>query len=85
MNDTEAERVLACPVCGEALQIDAKSGVSIDVCPEHGIWLDAGELDAIVKKIRAQHLRMKSRQVREARRSGKVSGALWGWWSLLGD
>jgi hypothetical protein len=42
---------LPCPVCGDTMEFQQKEGVSIDVCLEHGIWLDAGEIDAIVGKI----------------------------------
>lgn len=37
-----------CPVCGDTLRKDDYrygSGVVIDVCDEHGIWVDSGELE----------------------------------------
>lgn len=36
-----------CPVCGTVMSrvnFGARSGVIVDRCPEHGIWLDGGEL-----------------------------------------
>ena len=43
-------RYLSCPVCG-ALMVRRNfrkiSSVLIDVCRDHGVWLDAGELDQI--------------------------------------
>ncbi len=41
-----------CPTCGEAMRVVFKHGVSADICPEHGIWLDNGELDRIICRIR---------------------------------
>ena len=47
----EAERkshYLKCPKCGADLVTDDFRGVQIDRCPDcHGLWLDAGELDAL--------------------------------------
>lgn len=41
---------MRCPKCGmELIEIDYK-GIKIDKCSEcEGIWLDAGELDAVAK------------------------------------
>jgi hypothetical protein len=41
---------MQCPKCGmELIEIDYK-GIQIDECSEcEGIWLDAGELDAVAK------------------------------------
>lgn len=37
-----------CPVDGAALVQKEFNGVVVDVCPTcHGVWLDAGELEAI--------------------------------------
>lgn len=38
-----------CPVCTEPMRITeyAGSGVAIDECMEHGVWLDDGELERI--------------------------------------
>lgn len=44
----EAER--ACPVCREPMEkrvYAVQSGVRMDVCDDHGIWLDSGELERI--------------------------------------
>ena len=74
-----------CPVCGEALVAERKHDIEVDVCEEHGIWLDAGELETVVGRLNMRAIRRRRRSERSARRSGKMSGALWGWWSLLGD
>lgn len=38
-----------CPVCQEPLRLTeyAASGIAIDECVEHGVWLDDGELEQI--------------------------------------
>lgn len=38
-----------CPVCAEAMRLAeyASSGIAIDECRLHGVWLDAGELERI--------------------------------------
>ena len=41
-----------CPICQESMAVvnyKKKSGVIIDICEEHGIWLDGGELRQIVE------------------------------------
>lgn len=79
------ERVLVCPVCLKAMRTEREEGVTIDHCPEHGIWLDAGELEEIVRRIKSRARRRRKREVKRARDSGKRTGAMFGWWSLLFD
>jgi Zn-finger nucleic acid-binding protein len=64
---------------------EREHGVGIDVCADHGVWLDHGELETIVLKLTARAGRRRRREVERARRGGKISGALWGWWSLFSD
>ena len=43
-------RYLPCPACGTRMtrrNHGRVSGVIVDVCPTHGTWLDAGELEAV--------------------------------------
>jgi Zn-finger nucleic acid-binding protein len=47
---------LKCPVCGELMNrrsYGARSGVVADICKDHGIWLDGGELGRILKWAKA--------------------------------
>ena len=74
-----------CPVCGQRMRLETKRPVTVDVCPEHGIWLDRGELDTILGQMRIRQRRRHRGAVQRARRDGKVSGAFFGWWSLLFD
>ncbi|MEN8149278.1 MAG: zf-TFIIB domain-containing protein [Planctomycetota bacterium] len=80
---TEGDR--PCPVCGNRMHIERKDQVSIDVCAEHGIWLDSGELGKIVSATRRSGRRKQRTAMKEARRKGKIQGSLWGFWSLLWD
>jgi Zn-finger nucleic acid-binding protein len=40
-----------CAVCGHEMLVNAVwgSAVQVDVCPTHGTWFDAGELEAVTK------------------------------------
>ena len=41
---------IRCPSCREFMarkNYERVSGVIVDVCPDHGVWLDAGELEAL--------------------------------------
>jgi Zn-finger nucleic acid-binding protein len=47
-------RYVACPVCKQLMNrsnFARSSGVIIDLCKEHGVWFDAGELPKIVEFI----------------------------------
>ena len=74
-----------CPVCGGRMNVEVKHDVHIDVCADHGIWLDKGELPAITRVVRDNSRRRASQRVREAKRKGKMQGAFFGFWSLLLD
>ncbi|MBX3217052.1 MAG: zf-TFIIB domain-containing protein [Labilithrix sp.] len=44
--------LVPCPGCARQMErgrFAASSSVVIDVCPDHGVWLDAGELGAVVR------------------------------------
>ena len=72
----EPVRYIHCPVCDVLMnrRIFARmSGVVVDVCRQHGVWFDAGELDAVVQFItRGGLARARQRDLddlRDARRS----------------
>jgi Zn-finger nucleic acid-binding protein len=62
----DRSRRLKCPVCGHEMQIEQLHGVHVDWCREHGVWLDAGELEAIESNLRLDPLFV-----------GKVATRLW--------
>jgi Zn-finger nucleic acid-binding protein len=41
-----------CPICKRKMTVQGREGLSVDTCPEHGVWLDSGELEAIVGRLR---------------------------------
>jgi Zn-finger nucleic acid-binding protein len=53
----QAEGVRTCPVCGTEMSkrmFAYESGVAVDVCLDHGIWLDEGELHRVEAWYEAQ-------------------------------
>lgn len=74
-----------CPICQKHMAVEFQHGVGIDVCEAHGIWLDRGELPGIAGQIRSGASIDRVDAVRRARREGKLSGTLFGAWSLLMD
>jgi Zn-finger nucleic acid-binding protein len=48
----DRHRVLACPHCGADMEIVDYVGVHIDRCRAHGVFLDSGELGAILNNLR---------------------------------
>ena len=71
-----------CPVCQAELTLAKDGKIEIDVCEEHGVWLDQGELKAITDRVqRIEKIKAHTRtigEVRRARHSGKVSAYLFG-------
>ena len=53
--DVNLEGVANCPVCSKPMKryvFSLDSGVVVDRCPPHGIWLDDGELGSLLDYIR---------------------------------
>jgi Zn-finger nucleic acid-binding protein len=63
---TDKDRTLRCPVCGADMTLERHHDVWIDWCKEHGVWLDAGELEAMLNNLRLDPLFL-----------GKVATRLW--------
>jgi len=52
LDERRPVKYLKCPVCHELMNrkvYGAKSGVIVDYCSQHGVWLDGGELAQLVK------------------------------------
>ena len=41
-----------CPICKQLMAAQRREGLTVDECPKHGVWLDAGELEAVVDRLR---------------------------------
>jgi len=75
-----------CPVCGRVMLLERRKGIRIDVCDDHGIWLDNGELEAITAGLRRRLRRTRGVAVKAAERRGIEKGRARGSrWSLLFD
>jgi Zn-finger nucleic acid-binding protein len=44
----------ACPDCSGSLLRTMRNGVTLDVCKDHGVWFDRGELQAIAARMRGE-------------------------------
>ena len=74
-----------CPICKRVMRVEMESGIHVDVCNDHGIWLDRGELPSILSSIRSGQRINRAQAIRKAKRDGKLSGAMFGVWSLMFD
>ena len=54
----------------------------VDVCEEHGVWLDKGELEAVVRRVHRKHRLAGYERMKWAEKEGRYSGKIMGW--LLG-
>ncbi|HVS11281.1 MAG TPA: zf-TFIIB domain-containing protein [Planctomycetota bacterium] len=67
IDDAHPVRYLPCVLCGDFMMrrnFGSSSGVIVDVCRKHGVWLDHAELERIVRFIRAGGLeRARRREV----------------------
>jgi Zn-finger nucleic acid-binding protein len=65
-------RYLKCPQCARLMnrkQYSEGSGVILDICAEHGLWFDRGELRRIIEFIRGGGVeRARQREIEELKR-----------------
>ena len=83
VSQEERGRTVDCPICGMAMAVEKINRADVDVCGEHGIWLDHGELAVILERERATLEATQADQIEQARKDGKAAGAILGWWSLF--
>ncbi len=50
--EVDHSRALTCPVSGTTMKVERFHGVHMDWSPGHGVWLDNGELDAVMNNLR---------------------------------
>jgi Zn-finger nucleic acid-binding protein len=48
----DAERVLRCPICDEPMKLEKHRDIHLDWCRDHGVWLDKGEMEAMLNNLR---------------------------------
>jgi len=72
-----------CPKCSrEMIKRSSYGAVEFDLCQDHGVWLDKGELKRLVEGFEADE-RLQREETSEARRSGRLEGSFLGLWSLF--
>ena len=67
-HDQDAVRYRPCAVCGDLMNRNLfghRSGVIVDRCRDHGVWLDAGELRQLLEWTRAGGALLDQRQRQE--------------------
>ena len=69
------------------MHVERKEKVEVDVCSEHGVWLDRGTLEEITKavqrKTKAFDRSLRRVAVDKAKKEGMVLGSAFGWVPLL--
>jgi Zn-finger nucleic acid-binding protein len=68
------EEVVGCPRCGEPMQLFDVDEVTVDVCSRHGIWLDLGEDELLLRRARKPGRARNREKFRRARRRGYARG-----------
>ena len=81
--DETREGSRPCPVCSRKMVVERKGKVTVDLCPEHGVWLDAGELESICKSIRMAAAVSRHKAVCKAHDQEKRRWARYHWWGLF--
>ena len=72
-----------CPICQTAMVKNITHGVEVDVCREHGIWLEKGELPKIIARVRSIYSDGMAHQKQENREKGRLEGIFFGWLSFF--
>jgi len=60
----DSNRVLSCPICSKSMGLERYQDVHLDRCVEHGIWLDTGELKALLSNLRLDPLYRRGASIR---------------------
>lgn len=72
--DVVPEGARPCPICGVAMTTARRGDDSIDVCEDHGVWLDRHELERMFLR----RTKAAGRRVKRAKEEGMVAGFCWG-------
>jgi Zn-finger nucleic acid-binding protein len=63
--------------------VERQHGVAVDVCRAHGVWLDLGELPALVQRVKSGARVGMASALADAREEGMIGEALLGLWSFV--
>ena len=64
-----------CPVCAERMNrqnFGRRSGFVLDICPDHGVWFDAAELDGVLTWVRSGGEKRADEREREDQRAAAM-------------
>lgn len=73
-----------CPICGVLMQARSRESIAIDVCPDHGIWLDSGKIESLTENISVSAKLKQRRDLEKVRNREKVKG-MFGWATFFLD
>ena len=62
-----------CPICRQKMNVEVVEGVTLDSCHQHGVWLDFGELEEIISRIRRGQRISRMSAVKRAREEGRTT------------
>lgn len=85
----DADSPMVCPSCGDVMDAEDAAGVELDVCLScHGVWADAGEIEALIEKDPERFLEFdadKEAELHDAKEAerGKAAKALRNTFSFL--
>lgn len=74
---------MECPICHKAMLRDWEKNIEVDVCLEHGIWLDKGELERISARSAGRDVYSRKIELDRAYEQGKWQGICFDLWSLF--
>jgi Zn-finger nucleic acid-binding protein len=75
---TQRVRYIPCPACGALMNrrnFGRSSGVIVDICHQHGVWFDSGELPRVLAFVEAGGLQRARRREQEERRLQRATGS----------
>ena len=67
-----AEGERPCPICGDKMKTQTEFDVIVDVCPQHGVWLDKNELGRILESYKGSAVQ--TARLRSEYERGKRTG-----------
>ena len=81
--DLVPEGARPCPICDQTMDVESIQNVVVDQCDQHGLWLDADELQAMTSAVTSQVKRGTANAARAARRQGAVDANIFGVFALF--
>ena len=45
---------MECSICTLKMQVKSIEGIKVDVCEQHGVWLDRGEIETLLETAKSK-------------------------------